>query len=60
MNNLMKVEYDLFLEGYTPKQIAKLVDSSVFFVKRNLNKMLKKIDKEKTFIKSKKVRISFN
>ena len=60
MNNLMKVEYDLFLEGYTTKQIAKLVDSPAFFVKRNLNKVLKKMDKEKTFIKSKKMRISFN
>ncbi len=60
MNNLMKVEYDLFLEGYTIKQIAKLVDSPVFFVKRNLNKILKKMDKEKTFMKSKKLTISFN
>lgn len=60
MNNLMKVEYDLFLEGYTTKQIAKLVDSPVFFVKRNLNKMQRKMDKEKTLVRNKKVRISFN
>ncbi len=60
MSNIKQVEYDLFLEGYTIKQISKLVDSPAFFVKRNLNKTLRKMDKEKTLVKSKKLRISFN
>lgn len=60
MTNIRQVEYNLFLEGYTVKQIAKLVDSPSFFVKRNLNKTLRMMDKEKTLVKSKKLRISFN
>lgn len=60
MTNIKQVEYNLFLEGYTIKQIAKLVDSPAFLVKRNLNQTLRKMDKHKTLIKGKKLKISFN
>ncbi len=57
---VMKLEYELFLDGYTTKQIAELVGSSYLKVKMNLNKVLRKIDKEKTLIKGKSLQISFN
>lgn len=60
MNTLRKVEYELFLDGYTIKQIAVLVNSSQLKVKRNLNKTLRKMDKEKTLVKKGSLRMSFN
>lgn len=60
MTNLKKVEYELFLEGYTIKQISNLVDSPKFLVKRNLNKTLNRMDKEKTLKKVNSLKISFN
>lgn len=56
---VMNLEYELFLNGYTIKQIAELVDTSVFKVQMNLSKMQRKINNEKLLI-NKILKVSFN
>ena len=56
---MMNLEYELFLDGYTVKQIAELVNTSVFKVQLNLNRMQKKINSDKILV-NKALKISFN
>ena len=55
----MNLEYELFLNGYTAKQIAELVNTSVFKVQINLSRMQRKINNDKLLI-NKVLRVSFN
>lgn len=56
---VMNLEYELFLNGYTVKQIAGLVNTSVFKVQLNLKKMQRKINNDKLLV-NKTLRVSFN
>lgn len=56
---VMNLEYELFLNGYTVKQIAQLVGTSYLKVQMNLNKMQRKINNEKLLV-NKVLKVSFN
>ena len=55
----MNLEYEMFLNGYSIKQIADLLNVSYFKVKFDINKAQRIINKEKLLI-NKSLRISFN
>lgn len=55
----MNLEYEMFLNGYSIKQISELLNVSYFKVKYDINKAQRIINKEKLLI-NKSLRISFN
>lgn len=55
----IKLEYEMFINGYSIKQISELLNISYITVKFDLNKVQRIINKEKILI-NKGLRISFN
>ena len=55
----IKLEYEMFINGYSIKQISELLNISYITVKFDLNKVQRIINKEKLLI-NKGLRISFN
>ena len=55
----INLEYEMFLSGYSIKQISELLDISYLKVKIDINKVQRIINKEKILI-NKGLRISFN
>lgn len=55
----IKLEYEMFINGYSIKQISELINISYITVKFDLNKVQRIINKEKILI-NKGLRISFN
>lgn len=55
----MKLEYEMFIDGYSIKQISELLNVSYITVKFDINKVQRIINKEKILI-NKGLEISFN